>query len=213
MTKIIKNSVLTVLFTLIVLTAFPTTVFSQEYEARLNAPNGEPYYTSELNAYSKTGYGMPNCVAYAYGRIYELNGEKPLIDRGNAGEWWFINQYNDYYDYGSEAKLGAIACWSNHVAIVENIEDNGDITISESHWGGSYFDTKTYSDMSSHFGQQFYGYIYAYENTEEEEEPEYAYKMEDEYFEPQEKTCFTALEFTNCNNKVADPTTNTLLNV
>lgn len=213
MTKIIKNSVLTVLFTLIVLTAFPTTVFSKEFEARLSAPNGEPYYTSELNAYSKTGYGMPNCVAYAFGRIYELNEERPLIDRGNAGEWWYINQYNDYYDYGSEPKLGAIACWSNHVAVVEEINDNGSITISESHWGGTYFDTKTYSDMSSHFGQRFYGYIYAYDDTKEEKEPEYAYKMEDEYFEPQKKTCFTALEFANCSNKAADPNNNTLLNI
>lgn len=211
MTKIIKNSVITVLFTLIVLTAFPTTVFSQEYEARLNAPNGEPYYTSELNAYSKTGYGMPNCVAYAYGRIYELNGEKPLIDRGNAGEWWYINKANEYYEYGNEAKLGAIACWSNHVAVVEAIGDNGEITISESHWGGSYFDTRVYSDMSSHFGQRFYGYIYAYNEPEEEKE-EYAYKMEDEFFEPQEKTCFTALEFTSCNNNITAPSTNVLLN-
>lgn len=218
MKAILKSSVIVVLFAIIVLTIFPTTVFADdnEFEARLTAPNGEPYYTSELNVYAQTGYGMPNCVAYAYGRIYELNGEAPLISRGNAGEWWYINKSNGYYDYGSEPKLGAIACWSNHVAVVEEIDDSG-ITVSESHWGGTYFDVKTYSDMSSHYGQTFYGYIYAYnepevEEEEEEEEKTYSYKASDTYFEPQEKTCFTALEFAMSNNDIMNPTTTPLLN-
>lgn len=213
MRKLIKNSILSVLLTIIVLTVFPTTVFAEEFEARLTAPNGEPYYTSELNAYSQTGYGMPNCVAYAFGRIYELNGERPLIDHGNAGEWWFINKSNDYYEYGDEAKLGAIACWSGHVAVVEDISDDGGITVSESHWGGPYFNTNVYYDMSSHYGQHFYGYIYAYEELPVElPEPEPLYKMDEPYFEPQEKTCFSALEFAQSNNTVMNPRTNSLIN-
>lgn len=211
MKKLIKNSVITVLLTFIILTAFPATIFGQDYEPRLTAPQGEPYYTRELNAYSKTGYGMPNCVAYAFGRIYELNGEKPLLDHGSAGSWWFINKSNDYYDYGSEPKLGAVACWSNHVAVVENIAEDGAITISESHWGGKYFDTKIYYNMSSHYGQSFYGYIYAYNEPEEEIIPG-AYKMEEQYFAPQEKTCFTALEFSQSNNTIMNPKINSLLN-
>lgn len=210
MTKIIKKSIITAIFVLIIFSVFPTTAFAQDYEPRLNAPNGEPYYTSALNVYSQTGYGMPNCVAYAYGRVYELNGEAPKIKRGNAGEWWFINKYNDYYDYGSEPKLGAVACWSGHVAVVEKIEDDG-ITVSESHWGGSYFNTKKYSNMSYHYGQAFYGYIYTYDEPEVEiEKPAPAYKMESTHFEPQEKTAFTALEFAQSNNSVMNPATNAL---
>lgn len=206
MKRTIKVGIISIILTLVVLTVFPTTVFARAYEPRLSAPNGEPYYTRELNAYSKTGYGMPNCVAYAYGRVYELNGEAPKISRGNAGEWWFINKYNDYYDYGSEPKLGAVACWSNHVAVVEEISDDGAVTVSESHWGGSYFDVKTFSDMTSHYGQRFYGYIYTYDDFEiEEEVPQPAYKMEDTYFELQEKTCFTAMEFARSNNEIMHP--------
>lgn len=211
MRKLINNSIITVIITIIVLTLFPTTALAKEYEPRLTAPHGEPYYTRELNAYAQTGYGMPNCVAYAYGRIYELNGKAPLISRGNAGDWWFINKYNDYYDYGQEPKLGAVACWSNHVAIVEDIDEDGAVTISESHWGGSYFNTKKYSNMSYHYGQYFYGYIYAYDEPVEIKEEAPSYKMEETYFEPQEKTCFTALEFAQSNNQIMNPHTNTLL--
>lgn len=198
MTKIIKNSLLTVLFTLIVFTIFPTTAFAQ-YEARLNAPNGEAYYTRELNAYAKTGYGMPNCVAYAYGRAYELNGEAPKISKGNAGEWWFINKAHGYYEYGQEAKLGAIACWSRHVAVVEDISDDGAITISESHWGGTYFDTKVFYNMSSHYGQAFYGYIYIYDDTIPPEE----YTIDESYV--QSKVCFSSLNFEKPQASIISP--------
>lgn len=210
MKKFVKNSIITVLFTLILLTVFPTAVFAQDYEPRLSAPNGEPYYTSELNVYAQTGYGMPNCVAYAYGRIYEINGEAPKISRGNAGEWWFINMNNSYYDYGNEPKVGAVACWSNHVAVVEDVNEKGHVTISESHWGGTYFDTKVYTNMMSHYGQTFYGYIYTYEPVEDEPTYEKSFTQEDSYFAPQEKTAFSALEFSQSKNAIMSPDTNPL---
>lgn len=212
MKSFIKSGMLTVAFVLIAIVAFPSTVFAGEYEPRLTSPDGEPYYTSELNVYSQTGYGMPNCVAYAYGRIYELNGEAPKISRGNAGDWWFINKRNDYYEYGSEPRLGAVACWSNHVAVVEAIGEDGAITVSESHWGGKYFNTKVFYNMYSHYGQTFYGYIYTYTPPEEEEEAQPSYKMEETYFELQEKTCFTALEFAMSDNSIMNPNNNFLLN-
>lgn len=150
----------------IVISAFaPLCAYANDdnYEPRLTAPNSSiDYYSRKLNVYFQTGTPMPNCVAYAFGRVYEMNGEKPLITHGSAGDWYFINKSNSYYDYGSEPKLGAVACWSRHVAVVEAINDDGSVTISESHWGGGYFDTRTYADMTSHFGQKFYGYIYTY---------------------------------------------------
>ena len=91
---------------------------------------------------------MPNCVAYAYGRVYEMNGKAPKITHGNAGEWWSINKQGGYYKYGSKPKVGAVVVWSNHVAVVEQIHKNGSITISESHYGGTYFDTKTVTDYT-----------------------------------------------------------------
>ncbi len=119
---------------------------------------------------------MPNCTAYAYGRIYEITGEAPLIKSGNAGNWWFTNKRNDYYEYGSEPKLGAIACWSRHVAVVEAIDEDI-VTISESHWRGKYFNTKTFSNPNSAYRQTFYGYIYASDSVFAEE-PVYSYTQE-----------------------------------
>lgn len=156
---------LVALFTVLVSLLTPLTANAEGelYEPRLTAPDSSiPYYSSKLNVYFQTGTPMPNCVAYAYGRIYEMNGEAPLLTHGSAGDWYGMNKRNGYYDYGSEPKLGAVACWSRHVAIVEAINDDGSVTISESHWGGTYFDIRTYQNMSSHYGQTFYGYIYAY---------------------------------------------------
>ena len=106
---------------------------------------------------------MPNCTAYAYGRIYEITGEAPKITRGNAGAWYSINKNNGYYSYGQEPKLGAIAVWSGHVAVVEVI-DGDTVTCSQSHWRSTYFDTVTFKSGENHFGQKFYGYIYACED-------------------------------------------------
>ena len=155
-----------IIITIIISALSPLSALADEdngYQPRLTAPNSSiAYYSSRLNRYFQTGTPMPNCVAYAYGRIYEMNGEAPLINHGSAGDWWYINKSNGYYSYGSEPKLGAVACWSGHVAIVEGIGKDGSVTISESHWGGTYFDVRTYENMQSHYGQTFYGYIYTY---------------------------------------------------
>ena len=125
---------------------------------------------------------MPNCTAYAYGRIYEITGEAPKITRGNAGAWYSINKNNGYYSYGQEPKLGAIAVWSGHVAVVE-VTDGDTVTCSQSHWRSTYFDTVTFTSGENHFGQKFYGYIYACEDyfaslEEAEAEKNQTYKTE-----------------------------------
>jgi len=110
--------------------------------------------------------------------------------------------------------LGAVACWSNHVAIVEKINDDESVTISESHWGGNYFNTKTYYNINSHYGQQFYGYIYAYNNDDADaEETAELYDFQDNgHFKPQEKTAFTALEFKQSDNVIMNPQNNFIIN-
>ena len=75
MKKSIKSIIL-VLLTLIILTAaFPTSVLANDssFQPRLSAPSrSNSYYNRSLNIFAKTGYGMPNCTAYAYGRIYVM---------------------------------------------------------------------------------------------------------------------------------------------
>ena len=90
------------------------------YIPRLEAPDGYNPYYHELNLYYRFGLGMPNCTAYAYGRAYEILGSEPMLCNGNAGEWWSYNMAVGAYAYGSEPRLGAIACWDdfNHYTVM-----------------------------------------------------------------------------------------------
>lgn len=143
------------------------TVGATSFSPRYSAPSSSDSYFYSQNPFYKTGYGMPNCTCYAYGRAYELLGTEPSLSRGNAGYWWWYNKSNGIYPYGSTPKLGAIACWDKydqnqgHVAVVEAIDGNS-VTISESHYSGTYFDTRTINSNSSNYltSMRFLGYIY-----------------------------------------------------
>ena len=139
------------------------------YSPRTSAPSkSNGYYYSSKNIFYSSGYGMPNCTAYAYGRAYEITGKKPNLCTNSAGAWYNYNKNNGYYSYGSTPRLGAIACWSKngtstgHVAVVEKINSNGTVLISESHWRGTNFNTRTINSNSSNYltGYRFMGYIY-----------------------------------------------------
>ena len=115
------------------------TVSAATFVPRTTEPSrSDPNYTSG-NVFHTSGYGMPNCTCYAYGRAKELLGHEPSLCHYNAYQWY---GYNDGYARGSEPKLGAIACWNHskggHVAVVEKIDGNT-VWLSESAWGGAYF--------------------------------------------------------------------------
>jgi len=168
-----------------------TTVFSisiiasaaTSYTPRLSAPSSSnEYYYSSKNIFYKYGYGMPNCTAYAYGRAYEILGEKPNLCIYGAEEWFDYNKDGGYYSYGSTPKLGAIACWyynggSGHVAVVEKIE-NGIITFSNSAYSGQNFYITTAKTTDPNAGGSswwnFQGYIYIgdFESSETTESTE-----------------------------------------
>lgn len=110
------------------------------------------------------GSVLPNCVGYAWGRAYEILGSKPKLAKTDAKSWYGYNKDKGYYSYGSTPKLGAIMCWAHgsagHVAVVEKIEGNK-ITISESHYSGVRFDTKTGTQSQIEgYLNSFQGYIY-----------------------------------------------------
>lgn len=112
---------------------------------------------------SRRGYCRGNCTWYAYGRASEITGEllNPAFCR-SAYKWYSINKAGKYYPYGSKPKVGAIACYSNHVAVVEKIE-NGKVYVSESGWKIGAKPT-TASKIYFHYGTPWYskatGYIY-----------------------------------------------------
>ena len=118
---------------------------------------------------------LPNCVGYAWGRAYEITGTRPRLSRGNAKVWY--GNTGDGYARGSTPKLGAIMCWTDsgdhlgHLAVVEEINTNGQIKYSDSTWSGIRFryssawvtppavgsKTYPYSDGAT---RTFQGYIY-----------------------------------------------------
>jgi len=111
--------------------------------------NNPKWYSS--NPFYQSGYGMPNCTCYAWGRFWEIGdpnnvGEhRPLLSLGNGNEWWSYTQ--DGYERGQTPKLGAVICFGyasvGHVAIVEEIRDGGEqIVTSNSDYNGTFFYTQ-----------------------------------------------------------------------
>lgn len=125
-----------------------TAVSNGNFVPRLTCPeSNDRHYFSNENIFYASGYGMPNCTAYAYGRAYELMGTTPDLSPKSAQYWFDYNKNNHIYEYGSEPRLGAILCMERagggHVAVVEKIEPDGTITTSESAWNGTMFYTLT----------------------------------------------------------------------
>lgn len=122
---------------------WPTTYYDEEKEKWIpRAMKGA--LDADWNRISGTYTTLPNCTSWAWGRAYEIMGEEPLRFSGDAGNWW--NNYTKEelevagYSKSQIPTYGAIACWQDlkdptsmgHVAIVEDIDEDGNITISES---------------------------------------------------------------------------------
>lgn len=147
------------------------------FKARTTAPSASDKYwkhTSKggLNSciHISNGSVLPNCVGYAWGRFYEITGKKPKLSRANAENWYGYT--TDGYKRGKTPKVGAVICWkkgkvgvgsdgAGHVAIVEKVNDDGSILISESGYNSFRFRTRTlkkpYSIGSAY---TFQGFIY-----------------------------------------------------
>ena len=145
---------------------FKVSAYAVTFTPRLTAPSASDYHYTSDNPFYNSGFGMPNCTCYAWGRAYEILGSKPNLSTGNANTFYAVNQSRGAYAYGSTPKLGAIACWSGgsgspgHVAVVEKIEGNK-ITISESHYQKTNFNTKVITaGRESSYISGFQGYIY-----------------------------------------------------
>lgn len=139
------------------------------FSARLNAPSYSSSYWYSANPFYQSGYGLPNCTCYAWGRFYEILGSKPKLSLSNAENWY---GHNDGYTRSQSPQVGAVICWrkgkagygadgAGHVAIVEKVYSNGDILTSNSAWKGTRFYTQSlkksnnYSIGSSYTFQGF----------------------------------------------------------
>ena len=146
---------------------------------RTTAPskNDENYYSNK-NEYYKNGYGMPNCTAYAYGRVLELLGYIPSGLYYGDAENWYDGTKN--LEKGQTPKLGAIACYrsgkthnssdgAGHVAIVEKIDDDTFECSNSARKGTNFYMTKGYDTKNN---KTFQGFIYLPVEFEEDKENE-----------------------------------------
>lgn len=144
------------------------------FVVRTSAPTTDnAYYYSKANSFFPSYAPYPgtldakgNCTWYAFGRAYEILKSRPNLSINSAGVWYNYNKNNGCYAYGATPRQGAIVCWSNHVAVVERVNADGTILISESSYKGYYpegflFRTRTVSATKpDNPGDTFYGYIY-----------------------------------------------------
>lgn len=115
------------------------------YKPRTTTPSktNKCYYKN--NPFHQSGYGLPNCTCYAFGRFSEVMGKIANLSLSNAENWW---AHKDGYSRGQTPRVGAVICWrkgqagngsdgAGHVAIVEKVYSNGKILIGQSGWGAS----------------------------------------------------------------------------
>lgn len=138
--------------------------------------NSKYWYTVEY-ATETDGLKLPNCTTYAMGRSGEVAGnsvkqgycEDPMLTRqgyGNAKDFYKSARWA----VGTVPKVGAVCCWGSdsdqygHVAIVEEVIDDENVIVSQSNYGGTFFETKTYNckvgKVTNGVGYVFQGYIY-----------------------------------------------------
>lgn len=154
-------------------TVHPTSIKSSFIPRTTRPSDSDPYWIQVgSGGYNKCIYVtgktvLPNCTGYAWGRFMEAGGVTNCnLSTANAGLWY--GNTADGYERGNTPRLGAVICYSNpgkagHVAIVEQINADGSILISESGYqSASYFWTSTRYPPDYKYGSTyiFQGFIY-----------------------------------------------------
>lgn len=188
-----------------------------EFIKRISAPSkndlnyrhikkGGYNYCIEIN----NGDCLPNCVGYAWGRWREILGKYHNLSRSNA-ENWYIN-VNDGYERGNTPKLGAVICFrkgkvhngsdgAGHVAIVEEIKDNGVIVTSNSGYKSKRFWLRELAPpYSMGSGYTFQGFIYLPVEMEISDDEIYVVKKGDTLSKIANKYGITYKELAEYNN-------------
>ena len=92
---------------------------------------------------SENGDIMPNCVGYAWGRWYEINGIRPDLSRGDA-QLWYGHTSDGYPRSKKGVNLGSICCFvggniGGHVGVVEQRISPNEYITSNSYYGSTYW--------------------------------------------------------------------------
>lgn len=152
---------------------------SYQVRTSLSYDTAPDCYKSSDYLFVGTQYDMwkinGNCTHYAYARSCELAGKDIRKDMMNtfpdAGKWLQTSKWKT----GTTPKLGAVAVFENHVAVVEKISKDGKITLSQSSYKTFIFNTITkklvVGNKLDNMAGKLLGYIYN-PYVEEETTPE-----------------------------------------
>lgn len=111
------------------------------------------------------------------GRFWEESNENPNdmnnkpinLPTGDGGVWWDRAIASGFYQTGQTPKLGAVICFydnnggAGHVAIVEEIHNDGSITCSNSAWQSTFFFITNIIPVNGRYNWSHYtfqGFIY-----------------------------------------------------
>lgn len=100
---------------------------------------------------------LPNCIGYVIARVIELTGQQYGLVGVNGTDFFDYNR--NKLESGVKPRLGAIACWNGHTAIVEDYSDKI-ITISQSHYNGNRWDSESIGIGQPYHGMEFQGFLY-----------------------------------------------------
>lgn len=129
---------------------------------------GYPYTNyASIPTWGQYAYTTSGCAWFASARVKELTGKGSNIYSGYS---WYYNQYASCgFSRGSTPKAKALACFENHVSVIERVDGNI-LTISEgglqgnenAQYGHCHITTSTVSAFQQGNSQTgaFYGYVY-----------------------------------------------------
>ncbi len=156
------------------------------FNKRESAPSKDDKHYYSNNIFYKSGFGMPNCTTYAWGRFYELLEQlgiegTPKLQTSNA-ENWYVDEKT--YEKGQTPRLGAVIVWkkgryhnpsdgAGHVGVVEELKEDGSIVVSQSAYQGKEFYLTEHNNRYEKSSYQFDGFIYLpgeFENAQKNED-------------------------------------------
>lgn len=121
-------------------------------------------------AVNQTKVPMPNCYTYAIARESQIIGVNTILEdcskpkiRG-AGDLW--GSHSKEFEESQIPQVGSVAVWQGglnsfgHVAIVEEVYNNGEFKISQSNYEGNCYEELVISqDSFSSLGLKFAGFL------------------------------------------------------
>lgn len=129
--------------------------------------NASPYTDfANIPTWGEYAYGPAGCAWFASARVKQLTGKGSMIYSGTS---WYNYQYANFgFSRGSGIQAKALACYVNHVAVVESVSGNqvvlseGGSIRSSGNYGFCVIRVTTVGEVESNDGYTgaFLGYVY-----------------------------------------------------